>query len=888
MVTLRKPHAVICGIDGRPDVELGLPELMLIQALATDEPVALAPAVQDVAERSGADADRLWALLGELDARKLLVDDRADARDEDRLPASDVHAPALEYVKPPGESGDDMATGLAARGSRLDADAILVVPTPLVFRVGPQGFEYVDHDGRVRVRLDAAHFAAAITFRRPRAVGQAYTEHRTELGASSLSEPQFTALVERLTTSGLLRQFDPEGPDSRENRVARAVMRSVKRLGDRVNLKVAEHLAAEAEREARTATKRIKVVPVEVNGNPIPLALGMLIASAKAYDGGRLEERYRFPPEWLTRDAKLASMAEEPGIYLFSNYIWSHPKNMAVSRRLKDLSPASVTIHGGPDTPKYETDVEAYLLRNPHVDIAVRGEGEATLAEVLDALKDSVGAGPPDLSVLRDVPGVAFREGDRVIRTADRERIADLDSIPSPFLTGVYEVFDDTSPMMAIVETNRGCPYGCTFCDWGSATLSRIRRFDLDRVFAELEWCAQRRVSRIFIADANFGILERDVQIAEKVAELKGIYGYPRVFTTSYAKNTVKHLRKIVETLAEADILSLGLLSLQSMDTGTLDIINRSNIKTEKYEDLAHEFRKAKLPLFIDLMLGLPGATRTSFRNDLQGCVDREVTAKIYPTELLVNSPMNDPAYKQKFRIETSAPPMGFDSTVNTAYDGWSKRALLVSTSSYTREDYEEMLQLREAFVLCENFAVLRQVSRYVRQELGLAEVDFYERARLDSRAAPDRWPTMSFAFRVVPSLGAPPVSWRLFIDEVHDYLTSVLGVADDSALRTVLTVQHALLPARDRRFPVALELAHDYAAWHAAMEDAKDGAHRDDWPDVVPRLRDLPPATFVVEDPNQVCDRGMGYHIIDNLDADWELHSPVARPMPSEHRDIE
>jgi hypothetical protein len=131
-------------------------------------------------------------------------------------------------------------------------------------------------------------------------------------------------------------------------------------------------------------------------------------------------------------------------------------------------------------------------------------------------------------------------------------------------------------------------------------------------------------------------------------------------------------------------------------------------------------------------------------------------------------------------------------------------------------------------------------------------------------------------------------VSWRLFMDEIHDYLTTVLGVADDSGLATVLAVQHALLPARDRRFPVVLELAHDYAAWHDAMEDAKDGGHRHDWPEVVPHLRDLPPATFTVEDPKQVCDRGMGYHITDNLDADWELHSPVAKPMPSEHMDIE
>ena len=132
-------------------------------------------------------------------------------------------------------------------------------------------------------------------------------------------------------------------------------------------------------------------------------------------------------------------------------------------------------------------------------------------------------------------------------------------------------------------------------------------------------------MARIWLADANFGIFERDVAIAEKVAELKATYGYPKVFATNYAKNTVKHLKPIVKVMADAGILTEGLLSLQSMDEGTLDTIKRSNIKLEKYEDLAREFRAAKLPLFVDLMVGLPGASLHSFRDDLQECLDREV-----------------------------------------------------------------------------------------------------------------------------------------------------------------------------------------------------------------------------------------------------------------------
>ena len=121
------------------------------------------------------------------------------------------------------------------------------------------------------------------------------------------------------------------------------------------------------------------------------------------------------------------------------------------------------------------------------------------------------------------MPGIYFRKpGGGVTHTADRERISDLDIIPSPFLTGLFDAYADVPGTAVTIETNRGCPYGCTFCDWGSATLSRIRKFDLQRVFDEIEWCAKTHMQGIGPADSNFGIFERDVGIAERVAADEG------------------------------------------------------------------------------------------------------------------------------------------------------------------------------------------------------------------------------------------------------------------------------------------------------------------------------------------------------------------------------
>jgi hypothetical protein len=125
-----------------------------------------------------------------------------------------------------------------------------------------------------------------------------------------------------------------------------------------------------------------------------------------------------------------------------------------------------------------------------------------------------------------------------------------------------------------------------------------------------------------------------------------------------------------------------------------------------------------------------------------------------------------------------------------------------------------------------------------------------------------------------------PPVSWQLLIDEVREYLVERLGLRDDAALETVLAVQHALLPARGRTFPIALPLQHDYAAWFAQLAELRDQGMHNDWHTAVPALRDMPPGQFLVRDPFDVCTTALGGSLrslmVENA---WDLDSPVSRP---------
>jgi radical SAM superfamily enzyme YgiQ (UPF0313 family) len=760
------------------------------------------------------------------------------------------HLDATGYVTHSAPPVREIVEPSDAKGT-LGAGAVTIAtPVGLVTQAG--SYLWYSHEGDLQLRLDMPEVVAASMFCEPITLSAAREQYLAQANKDGLSESQFDAFVSRLAGAGLLIPARPVSNVIETPLVETVDKDAVQSL---VDAKVAAHDAI----MAKSSQRLVPVVPVNTQKGTTPLALGLLVAYAMEYEGGRLCNHYNFVPMFLTDEARLVKRGSTPGVYLFSNYVWNVEINLQFSAAIKAISPGSITIHGGPSTPSYEKDCEKFFADNPHVDITVRGEGELTFAVLLDTLDQH---NLVNLEVLRDVAGLTYRTADGVYRTANRDRIADLDTIPSPYLLGLFDEFGSVGAG-AVIETNRGCPYGCTFCDWGSATLSKVRKFDLDRVYKELEWSARNQIEDASIGDANFGMLERDVAITEKIAELKRAYGFPRSVAINYAKNQVAYLRQIIEIMASVEILAEGVVSLQTTDEQALKVINRSNIKLDKYNELSSEFRKARLPLAADIMMGLPGSTPTSFKTDLQRCTDRDIRVRANPTQLLPNSPMNEPGYRQKHGI--------------VAKPGeWLKE-----TASYTREQWEEMDRLRMAYYLFDSYGILRYVARFVRSETGIGEVDFYDKVQTEVLRHPDAWPVISTSLKSLERYMAPPGSWALFIDEVHRFLVNHLGMDDDSALRTTLAVQHAHLPSPGRQFPYVVELEHDYIAWQEALFTAREEGNRDDWQDHIPRLSEFGPTSFTIKDPNSVCVRDIGHHknVLDVNVRSWDLDSPLARP---------
>ena len=208
---------------------------------------------------------------------------------------------------------------------------------------------------------------------------------------------------------------------------------------------------------------------------------------------------------------------------------------------------------------------------------------------------------------------------------------------------------------------------------------------------------------KIAIADANFGIFERDVEIAEKIAELKATYGYPRFVGNNYAKNTVKHLSRIIEIFTDAGIVAEGKMSMQSFDTDTLLTIKRKNIKVEQYHNLSVEFRRPAAD--VGRSDDGPARLHAELVQERPPVVHRPGPAR---HRALDGAPAEQPHERPRLPRENRI----------TATPGDEVR----ETASFSREQWNQMDRLRTGFWIFENFNVLRQVATYVRQESGQRE----------------------------------------------------------------------------------------------------------------------------------------------------------------------
>ncbi len=403
---------------------------------------------------------------------------------------------------------------------------------------------------------------------------------------------------------------------------------------------------------------------------------------------------------------------DNPSIVGFSHYIWNENYNDTLARKIKERWPECMIVYGGPQVPDV---IDTWYTEHDFVDVCIHQEGEISFNEILKGTDFNL------------ITGITYNHNGSWHGSGTSNRISKLEEIQSPYLLGLFDNLNvpDNYILNAIMETDRGCPYRCTFCDWGGTTFSKIKTFGLDRVFDEIEWAGRNSIEMINSANANFGIFkERDNLIADKLIETKERYGYPKIFETSWAKNSNKDVLELAVKLKQSGLLRKFGISMQSMDTQTLKNIKRDNLKINQIDSIIRSAADADISVMVELIVGLPGETYESWTKNYCYLMEYENTSiENYPCSLLNNSELNNVDTIRDFKIEHKVVDFG----PIASYHVQETVKQITGTYSMPSDVFKEVWAWTWCARLGHTFGITNEIVKKLKTDGVTTIVEFYE-----------------------------------------------------------------------------------------------------------------------------------------------------------------
>lgn len=431
------------------------------------------------------------------------------------------------------------------------------------------------------------------------------------------------------------------------------------------------------------------------------LYIGVVALFLKTYiDNNRpdLSDKIKWlvPEQRKLTDDELLKVVIDKDVDLLctSHYIWNHTfLTDQLSRIEKHLPEKTQIVVGGPSI-DVNTNPD-FFKQYPYIDYAVYGSGEVAFADLLD-------------NIINNKKLIAFNTSNLAWNDVvkNRQIVADYKYVPEP-KTSPYCHNEKLLAKMFIkerlgnpplegkkltlpYELTRGCPYSCTFCDWNSGLTNKVSRRK-ETYKDEIDMFQRIGFTDIFLADANIGQYDEDVDVVEYFAKKNIEENVGFTVIGNLSKLRKENNLKIYHALGQGKLHNNFIVSIQDINPTILENIDRPSITWEEYKEVLTELNKTypEAAPVVQLIQGLPGQTPDTWRNTLKETCQYSILVYPFISELLPASPSYyDPAYQQKFKFVYS------DSIRYNTNSGYFQHKFPESCVSFTKEDMVSMTMI--------------------------------------------------------------------------------------------------------------------------------------------------------------------------------------------------
>lgn len=437
-------------------------------------------------------------------------------------------------------------------------------------------------------------------------------------------------------------------------------------------------------------------------------------------------------------------VSQTPDVVGISCYIWNSALTLWVAEQVKLKLPSVKIIAGGPSLNywKHQDWFKTYW----YIDLVCNynGYGEPFITSYLDGLPN------------KQIPYAVYPDlGRHVWNESSAKIVVKEFKWPMPYKDNIeylkrFKV--KHAATKGIVDTSRGCPYACVFCEWGGGTSTKVSFRPLAETLEELEIMFQvLQPKYVDINNANFGVVKDDLVAAEKICELHAKYNCVQdVNMYGPTKSNKPRLKQILSLFAKSGIIQDMKLSVQSTDKKILENIKRIDMPHNEQKELFMSVAEENnIQIKFETILGLPGETTETFYQTAADLVDDQAHPMMYEWIMLDSSPAAREPYFSDMKIITKQikfsrnaylnhtkpkkdevlGDIGFRNIIHdTKFVNMELPKYVVGTYSYTPEEWVEMKMARHVFYTLYKTHLIQPYIRHLKS-IGVPINEFFKRS---------------------------------------------------------------------------------------------------------------------------------------------------------------